>query len=182
MTSEEDSLTNLQLLIVNLFTVSETDNLYLLLGNNNCTSIEITSETSPIVAISNVDMERDAVCPITVNETTCENTVAICGLRDIHISPFFHTCGNLHEPSKYSVHFGNATKRLNGTRLDFYMSRKVYCNQIPQHVTRKYFKSFLIQGNKVVKKFSILLYYNISINNSCSFTCSFICFRRIVVE
>ena len=125
------------------YAVTETETINLLLGNNNCTCVEMECQRALNVAISNSDPNQmDIICPVYAN--TCYSPESCRGFNDI---PFFTICEVFESPDlecTLRICFGNVSEALNNSRLDFFVSRRVICNTI--YAARTYIKSFEIIG------------------------------------
>lgn len=133
-----------------IIAVNETETINVLLGNNNCTCVEIECQGGLNIAISNPDPRQlDIVCPVyTMNAETCYSPEICNGFND---TPYFHICESSSEASgcKYDICFGNITEKLNKSRMDLYVSERVICDSIPVpsvYYSRRYIKSFELKG------------------------------------
>lgn len=132
--------------------MTQTKQLNLLAGNNNCTCVNIECQESLyVVAISQPDMRPpDVLCPIYTlsNTRSCYNAD---GCHRFSGTPFFCICEsqNLATTSgcNYNMYFGNITENLNGTRLDFYKLNKTMCDSGAPYPARIYMLSFELIGN-----------------------------------
>ena len=127
--------------------VTETEIINLLLGNNDCTCVKIDCQGALNIAISNPDPDQsDALCPVfTNNASSCYSPRSCHQFNDIS---FFQICQNTSNSScVYRICFGNITKQLNGTRLDFFVLKKIICNFSIAYNTRVYIRSLKINGN-----------------------------------
>ena len=126
--------------------MTETETINLLLGNNNCTCIEIECQGALNIAISNPDpSQADILCP--VYGDTCYSPTKCGHFND---TPFFQICENPPQSSEctYNMCFGNnITEQLNGTRLDFFTLNKTICGSATVYSARVYIRSFEIKGN-----------------------------------
>ena len=99
----------------------------LLLGNNDCTCVEMDCQGALNVAISNPDPnEVDIICP--VYGDTCYSPEICHGFNGV---PFFNICEiSMSENSscKFNLCFRNVSEALNNSRLDFFVSKKVVCD------------------------------------------------------
>ena len=132
--------------------MTRTKQLNLLVGNNNCTCVDIECYGSLYVAISkpkNVTNLPDALCPIHISQNTgpCYNP---SGCNRLSGTPFFRVCESQNLPASsgctYNMCFGNITEELNGTRLDFYVLNKTICDLGALYPARIYMLSFEING------------------------------------
>ena len=96
------------------------------------------------VAISNFDPNQvDIICP--VYGDTCYSPERCHGFND---TPFFSICETSESSGsdcKFNLCFGNISKVLNNSRLDFFVSEKVICD-ITAYTARRYIRSFEIKG------------------------------------
>ena len=126
--------------------VNETETINVLLGNNNCTCVEMECQGGLNIAISNPDQgQLDTVCPVyTMHADTCYSPEICNGFND---TPYFHICESSSESSgcNYDICFGNITEKLNNSRMDFYVSERVICDDtLSVYYSRRYIKSFEI--------------------------------------
>ena len=125
--------------------MTETETINLLLGNNNCTCVEMDCQGGLNVAISNPDPNQlDIVCPVYAD--TCYSPEKCNGFND---TSYFNICEQSSESSecKYKLCFGNISEKLNNSRLDFYVSERSICQEtLTLYYARKYIKSLEIQG------------------------------------
>lgn len=137
-------------IILYLFSVTETGTINLLLGNNNCSCVNIQCLGSLYAVVSNPDLE-DALCPVYTLGSTCYSP-SFCG--QFQGTPFFRICENRSESDglgcTYSMCFGNITEQLNGTKLDFFVLTRTLCQAASTiYLTRTYIRSFEIKGDKL---------------------------------
>ena len=126
---------------------TQTEQLNLLVGNNNCTCVDIERHRSLYVAISKPNTNPpDVLCPIYILQDigSCYNP---SGCNRFSGTPFFHICESQNQPASYNMCFGNITEKLNGTRLDFYILNKTMCDSGAPYPARIYMLSFEISGN-----------------------------------
>lgn len=126
--------------------MTETETINLLLGNNNCSCVNIQCLGGLGIVISNPDLE-DALCPVYIPDT-CYSP-SFCG--QFQGTPFFRICENPSESDglgcTYSMCFENITVQLNGTKLDFFTLTRTICRATSTiYVTRTYMSSFEIKG------------------------------------
>ena len=135
----------------NISAVTQTEQINLLLGNNNCTSVPMKRQGGLRFAISNPNPDEvDVICPIYAPANQCYSP-DIC--NNFNGNPFFHIC---EDPSanSYNLSFGNVTRQLNGTRLDFFIITRILCPTSPVYIARTYVRSFELNGECI----SILQY------------------------
>ena len=145
------SFVNLFLLM--LHAVTETETINLLLGNNNCTCVNIECQGALYIVISNNDPnQEDILCPVYTSRTRSCYNPSTC--HEFESTPFFRICENSSDGLEcmYNMCFENITEQLNGTRLDFFILNRIIC-AIGPYFTRIYIKSFELRG-------IILLYEN----------------------
>ena len=136
----------------NILAVTETEIISLILGDNNCTCIEIECQRSLNVAISNpVSSVPDVLCPIFADD--CYSPTDCNGFDD---TSFFQICddqpNDLMNSCTYNMCFGNVSELLNGTRLDFFVLNKTRCGPTQVYYPREYLKSLEIRGKRVDPK------------------------------
>ena len=133
------------------FSVTETRQLNLLAGNNNCTCVNIECNHFA-VAISQPDVRLpDLLCPIHIesNDESCYNADKC---NRFSRTPFFRICESQNLPTSSSCNhimcFGNITADLSGTKLDFYILNKTVCNSDSGtlYLARVYQQSFELIG------------------------------------
>ena len=126
--------------------VNETEIVYLVLGDNNCTCVQIECQGSLNVAISNpASSTPDILCPIFADD--CYNPTDCNGFDGMS---FFQICDdqseNLMGHCMYNTCFGNASELLNGTRLDFFVINKTRCGSTQVYYPREYLRSLEMRG------------------------------------
>lgn len=128
--------------------VTKTETINLLLASNDCvdTCVEMDCRGGLNVAISTPDPNRsDDLCPVfTDTASTCYNPSSCHQFND---TSFFYICEHNYSSSRctYKVCFKNVTEQLNGTRLDFFVLKKI-CSSSTAY-TRVYVRSMKIKGN-----------------------------------
>lgn len=125
--------------------MTETEIVNLSLGNNNCTRIEFSCNTTVYVVISNPSKERDATCSTVVTRNSCYDIENCCSYHQIE--PFLRVCWN--NESTCSLYFANIKEGLNNTRLDLYTEDITQCTdglRRNSYNTRHYFKSYELKG------------------------------------
>ena len=131
-------------------TVTEVETVNVLLGNNNCTCVDIGCYGGLNVAISNPDPNQlDLVCPVYAKN--CYSPEMCTGFDGI---PFFQICEQSSNVSecKYNICFGNISEKLNNSRLDFYVSERIICEStFTVYYARRYIRSFEIKGNSFIR-------------------------------
>ena len=128
----------------------------LLLGNNDCTCIEMDCQGALNVAISNPDPnEVDIICPVYGN--TCYSPEICHGFNGV---PFFNICETSMSSCKLNLCFRNVSEVLNNSRLDFFVSEKVVCD-ITVYTARTYIRSFEIRGEIIVHVIRSLSYFEL---------------------
>ena len=142
--------------------MTETGTINLLLGDNNCTCVNIQCLGSLYVVVSNPDPNmEDALCPVYTLGSACYNP-SVCG--QFQGTPFFRICENPSDGlgcTYYSICFENITEQLNGTKLDFFKLTRTICLATSTiYLTRTYISSFEIKGDKVIH------YHNELYNNN----------------
>ena len=151
-----------------LYVVTETEVINLLLGNNNCTCVDVERPGGLSFVISNPDPdELDIVCRI--HGTGCYSPVTCNSFNDSGLIPFFQLCDNPPENS-HILCFGNISKQLNGSRFELFALKAARCPSTPQYAAREYFKSFEFSG-KLYGDLAVLLIFHISISYSCKSIC-----------
>lgn len=131
--------------------MTETETINLLLGNNNCTCVELESIGGLNFALSVSDPNRvDTMCPIYGNP--CYSPAA-CGVFNATINgtvtdPFFRICETL--DNIYTLCFGNVSEYLHGLRLQFFITRRTICSQTSTaYPANTYIRSFDLVGKRV---------------------------------
>ena len=125
--------------------MTKTEIINLLLGNNNCSCVNIQCLGGLYAVVSSPDLE-DALCPVYSRGSSCYSP-SFCG--QFQGTPFFRICQNPSESGcTYSICFENITEQLNGTKLDFFILTRTLCEEII-YITRTYISSFEIKGNKL---------------------------------
>ena len=152
--STECSTLKSSFLILNLncvHAVSRTETVNLLLGNNDCTCVEMDCQGALNVAISNPDPNQvDILCP--VYGDTCYSPQICHGFNEV---PFFNICEvSRSSDCKLNICFGNVSEVLNNTRLDFFVSEKVICD-ITLYTARAYIRSFEIKGEILINHYLV---------------------------
>lgn len=129
--------------------VNKTERLNLLLGNNNCTCVNIDCHGSLNVAVSNPDSSQaDILCPVfTLDPKHCYSPHKCARFT---VTPFFQICKKVQDDSSctYSMCFGNVTEQLNQTRMDFFLLNKTLCESSPLYTARIFIRSFQINGKR----------------------------------
>lgn len=125
--------------------VSETETINLLLGNNNCTCIEMERLGGLNFALSVSDPNQvDILCPIYGNP--CYSPAACSTFK---IPPFFHICEAVN--NTYMLCFGNISKYHNGLRLQFYINRRAICQESGAFYSfNAYIRSFDLVGKQII--------------------------------
>ena len=125
--------------------VTETETVKLLLGNNNCTCVNIERRGGLGFALSNPDPDDvDIRCPI--NAAQGYYSPVNCNrFNDSDLTPFFDLRDNPSENS-HTMCFGNISKKINGLRLEFFVLRLERCSSTPPYAAREYFRSFEFNG------------------------------------
>ena len=139
----------IKLIQLPIHAVSRTETVNLLLGNNDCTCVEMDCQGALNVTISNPDPnEVDIICP--VYGDTCYSPEICHSFIGI---PFFNICEtSMSENSKCKLNlcFRNVSEALNNTRLDFFISEKVICDTTDTvYTARTYIRSFDIRGELI---------------------------------
>ena len=125
-------------------TVTETETINLLLGNNNCTCVDVERRGGLSFALSNPDPDEvDIVCR--VRGTGCYSPSVCNSFSDSGLVPFFRACDNPSENS-HRLCFGNISEQLNGSRFDLFVLKRARCESTPVYTVREYFRSFKLNG------------------------------------
>lgn len=141
-----------------LTAVTETEIVNLLLGNNNCTCVNVERRGGLSFALSNPDPDKmDIVCR--VHGTECYSPTACRTFNDSGLPPFFHVCDNPPE-NTHVLCFGNISERLSHLRLDLFALKRVIClTESLQYATREYFRSFELNGKLATSYGTVNLMY-----------------------
>ena len=136
--------------------MTQTEQIDLLLGNNNCTSVPMERRGGLGFAVSNPNPDEvDVVCPI-FRRNQCYSPDA-CNSFNGNIDPFFRIC---EDPSanSYNLLFGNVTRQLNGTRLDFFVTTKTVC-PTSVYFARTYIRSFKLSGECISILSDLIIFF-----------------------
>lgn len=131
--------------------VSGTEIINLLLGNNNCTCIELERIGGLNFAFPVSDpSEVDLMCPIFGNPCYSTASTSRCSTLKINgtmIPPFFQICETPTNFETYTLCFGNVSEYLNGLRLQFFTSRRTICPSTGSYyATNTYIRSLELKG------------------------------------
>ena len=127
--------------------MNTTETVQLLLGNNNCTHVEIACNGGLHFVATNPNLTlSDITCPAYVLKNGTCFSIDDCFNFNAP-RPFFHICKNPLNNSRCSVFFGNITSELSGVKLFFYKLIGNNCGQSQDPwPTRLYFRSFLLNS------------------------------------
>ena len=131
--------------------MTKTETINLLIGNNNCTCIEMEPQRSLSFAIPNPHVdEMDIKCPIYASANQCYSPENCNSFRGI-IASFFHICevSSKSENKIYKLCFDDISEQLNSSRLDFYIVTRTPCPSAISF-TRTYIRSFELSGKQFI--------------------------------
>ena len=128
-----------------LSAVTATETVNILLGNNNCTCVDVEHRGGLSFAISNPDTDlADIVCRVHSTDG-CYSPAACKTFDDSRLIPFFRACDNPAENS-HVLCFDNISEILSDLRLDLFTLKWTRCSSGSSYVAREYFRSFQLNG------------------------------------